>query len=62
MTPRQHHVVKPTVRLVDPVFGGVDGIVEVGVALERFGVDVLVGELAAHDKGVLEYSSEIELE
>lgn len=45
--PGQHHVVQPTMRLIDPVFGGVYFVVSVRIVLERFGIYDLVREFAA---------------
>lgn len=51
--PREHHVVQPAVRRVDPVRRGVDGVMCVWVGGEGLGVDDLVGEGAPDDEGVL---------
>lgn len=51
--PREHHVVQPAVRRVDPVRRGVDGVVCVWVGGEGLGVDDLVGESASDDEGIL---------
>lgn len=51
--PREHHVVQPAVRRVDPVRRGVDGVVCIRVGGEGLGVDDLVGEGAPDDEGIL---------
>ena len=52
MTPRQHDIFEATVRLVYPVLGRVDGVVEVRVRLKGAGVDDLVRVRAADDEGI----------
>lgn len=42
MAPRQHHIVKAAVGFVDTVFGRVYGVMRIWVALEGFGIYVLV--------------------
>jgi len=51
--PRNHQVLHPASGLVDAIQGGVDGVGRVRIGGEGFGVDVLLGELAANDKRVL---------
>ena len=53
MSPRQHDVVESAVRLVDSVRGGVNGVVVVRVALEGVRINVLLGELASYNEGIL---------
>jgi hypothetical protein len=53
MAPREHDIIKPTVRLINAVFTRVDRIFRVRVALKGIGIDDLVGELASNDKCVL---------
>ena len=52
MAPREHDIVQATVWLVNPIFGGVNRVTGVWVALECLRVDNLIGELAADDKGI----------
>ena len=52
MTPRQHDIFEATVRLVYPILGRVDGVVEVRVRLKGAGVDDLVRVRAADDERV----------
>ena len=51
MTPRQHHIIETAVRLVNATFSRVDGIMSIGIILESFWVDNLVGEFAPNDYG-----------
>ena len=53
VAPGKHHVLETAVRRVHAILGRVDGVVEIRVPCESFGVDDLIGELAADDEGVL---------
>lgn len=53
MSPRKHHVLETTLGLVYAVLGRVDRVLGVGVPSEGFGVYDLIGELAAHNEGIL---------
>ena len=52
MTPAQHNVIQPTMRLVYTILARVQWVLRVWIGIECFWVDVLVGELAADDKRV----------
>lgn len=49
VTPRKHHVVKATVRLVNPILSGVDTVLGIRVCSKSIRVYYLVRELAAND-------------
>ena len=59
VAPGKHHVLEAAVRSVHAILGGVDGVVEIRVPCESLGVDDLIGELAADDKGVLSNMEEM---
>jgi hypothetical protein len=54
VTPRDHDIIKATIRFIDSILSRINSIVEVWVARERFGVNVLLREGAANDKGILD--------
>ena len=51
VTPRQHHIIETTVRLVNATFSRVDGVISIGVVLESFWVDNLVRKFAPNNYG-----------
>jgi hypothetical protein len=52
VTPAQHNVIQPTLRLVYAILARVQWVLRVRIGIKCFWVDVLVGELAANDKCV----------
>jgi len=53
VAPRQHHIIKTAVRLVNATFSWVKSVMGIGVVLERFRVDDLVGKFAPNDYGTI---------
>lgn len=52
VSPTEHNVDQSTVRFVNTVLGRIDRVLRVWVVLERFRVNDLIRELAAHDESV----------
>ena len=53
VSPREHNILEATVGLIYAVLSRVNGVFVIGVSGESFRVYDLIGELAAHDKGIL---------
>jgi hypothetical protein len=53
MTPRHHNILEAAIRLINSIWRGINGVVEVWVAGEGSGIYVFIGESAADDEGIL---------
>lgn len=59
MSPRKHHVLEAALGLVNAVLRRVNRVLRIGVPSESFRVYDLIGELAAHDEGILRVRGEV---